>query len=57
MEAAQSQFGHLGFLLGNNQPRLFTLFFVGQKHGKLDQKNSLPKIQFIIEAICDIHIK
>ncbi len=36
MEVAQLKFGPLGFLLGNNQPRHFTLFFVEQKHGKLD---------------------
>jgi len=29
----------------------------GQKHGKVNQKSSLFKIQFIIEAIPDIHIK
>jgi hypothetical protein len=28
-----------------------------QKHGKVNQKNNLPKIQFIIEAIFDIYIK
>jgi len=30
---------------------------LGQKCGKIDQKSNLSKIQFIIDAIFDIHIK